>query len=466
MISADLPRPTANARRVLPHSLDAEMSVVGGVLLHPKSFHQVADLVDPDDFYHPTHAAIFQSMIDLDGAGKPIDAITVAEQMRRGDTYHMLRSVNGEAYFAELTSQVVTIENIAFHARTVREKRTARRFIEVAQEIVAHGYEEHGEVEDYIDEAERAIFEITQRSQRQGYEPIKKVLGAAIRTLEQRYDRKQAITGVPSGLHKLDALTAGFQPADLIIIAARPSMGKTSLVMNAAQNAAIDYNVPVLVFSLEMSKESLVERLLCSEARVDSTRLRGGFLEQRDWINITKAASRLSEAPLWIDDSGAPSLLEIRAKCRRWRADPNIFTAPELHGMVVIDYLQLIQGRPSGRDANREREIAEISRGLKALAKELRVPIVALSQLNRSVESRGDKRPQLSDLRESGAIEQDADLIAFIYRDEVYNKETQDKGVAEIIIGKQRNGPIGTVKLAFQREFTRFENRAHGAYEY
>ncbi len=462
VLSADSQQARAASRKVLPYNHEAERSVLGGILLHPKSFSQVSDVVEPGDFYHPAHAAIYQAMVELDEASKPIDEVTIAEQMRANDSYSALKAFNGEAYFAELTSAVVTIENLAWHARIVHGKATARRLIEAAQEISAKGYGEYGDVDEYIDEAERTIFEIAQRSQRQSYEPIKKVLGVTIKAVEQRYDRKQEITGVPSGYHKLDALTAGFQPSDLVIIAARPSMGKTSLVMNTAQNAAIEFNVPVLVFSLEMSKESLVERLLCCEARVDSTRLRGGFLEQRDWINITKAASRISEAPIWIDDSGAPSLLEIRAKCRRWRADPNIFTSNVQHGLVVIDYLQLIHGRPSGKEQNREREISEISRGLKALAKELRVPILALSQLNRGVESRADKRPQLSDLRESGAIEQDADVIAFIYRDEVYNKDTADKGVAEIIIGKQRNGPTGTVRLAFLNQYTRFENLAEG----
>ena len=450
---------TAARARVLPHNIEAEESVIGGVLLSPKAFQQVVEHVAVEDFYHPTLGAIFQAMIDLDEAGKPIDALTVAEQMRASDSFSRLRAFNGEAYLAELMNKVVTVENIAFHGRIVRGKATARRLIEAAQEIAARGMGEYGDVDEYIDSAERSIFEIAQRSQRSSYEPIRKILGVTIKAVEKRYDRKQAITGVPSGYPKLDAMTAGFQPGDLIIIAARPSMGKTSLVMNAVQNAAIMYGVPSLVFSLEMSKESLVERLLCSESQVDSTRLRGGFLEQRDWINLTKAASRISEAPIWIDDAGAPTLLEIRAKARRWRSDPNIFKSPEQHGVMVIDYLQLIAGRPAGgRDQNREREISEISRGLKALAKELRIPVIALSQLNRAVESRSDKRPQLSDLRESGAIEQDADLIAFIYRDEVYNKETEDKGVAEVIIGKQRNGPVGTVRLKFLNQYTRFEH--------
>ncbi len=460
---SDFAATRAAARKVLPYSQEAEMSVIGGILLYPKAFSQVAEHVTPDDFYHPAHAAIYRSIVELDEAGKPIDQITVAEQMKANDSYSMLRAFNNEAYFAELVSVVVTVENIAWHARLVHGKATARRLIEAAQEIAARGYGEYGDVDEYIDEAERTIFEIAQRTQRASFEPVKKVLGGTIKSIEQRYDRKCAITGVPSGYDKLDAMTAGFQPCDLIIVAARPSQGKTSLVMNTAQNAALEYGVPVLVFSLEMSKESLVERMLCCEARVDSTRLRGGFLEQRDWINITKAASRISEAPIWIDDSGSPTLLEIRAKCRRWRASPNVFPAGITHGLVVIDYLQLINGRAgAGKEQNREREISEISRGLKLLAKELRVPVLALSQLNRQVEARADKRPQLSDLRDSGAIEQDSDVVAFIYRDEVYNKDSPDKGIAEIIIGKQRNGPTGTVRLAFLNQYTRFENLAEG----
>ena len=444
-------------RRLLPHNLDAETSVIGGVLLFAKAYHQVADLVAPEDFYHPTHAAIFQAMIDLDAAAKPIDPLTVAEQMRASETIGKLRAFEGEKYFSELTSAVVTVENITFHATLVRGKATARRLVEAAQEIAAKGYGDYGNVDDYLDESERSIFEVSQRAQRQSFVPLRPILNATIKVLEQRYDKKTTVTGVPSGFFKLDALTAGFQPSDLIVIAARPSMGKTALAMNAAQNAAIEFKVPVLVFSLEMSKEALVERLLCAEARVDSARLRSGYLEQRDWINLTKAASRISDAPIWIDDSGAPTLLEIRAKARRWRSDARAFPSGEGLGLIVIDYLQLVEARKSKED-NRQREVAEISRGLKALAKELRVPIVALSQLNRGVESRADKRPLLSDLRESGAIEQDADVIAFIYRDEVYNKESPGKGTAEIIVGKQRNGATGTVQLAFLNQYTRFEN--------
>ena len=450
-------------RRVLPHNLEAEESVVGSILFSGRTINQVSEFLDPADFYHPALQAVYEAMLELDAQSRPIDIITVSEQMRAADTIGKIRSQGGEAYLAELSSKVATVENIAHHARIVREKGTARRLILAASGIVDKGYTEYADVDRYVDEAQQAVFEIANRTSKQSYEPVRKVLNTAIKALEQRYNRKEAITGVPSGYAKFDEMTAGLQPGELIIIAARPSMGKTSFVMNCAQNAALDHNAPVLVFSLEMSKESLIERVLCSEARVDSQRLRGGFLETRDWINVTKAASRISEAPMWIDDSGSPTLMEIRAKCRRWRSDQNIFRHGEQRlGMIVIDYLQLIQGRPAGKDSSREREISEISRGLKALAKELSVPVVALSQLNRSVESRADKRPMASDLRESGAIEQDADLICFIYRDEVYNKETPDRGISEIIIGKQRNGPTGTVRLAFLNQYTRFENLAEG----
>jgi replicative DNA helicase len=452
---------SSGARRLLPHNLEAEMSVVGGILLHPKAFQLVADLVDAQDFYHPTIAAIFESMVEVDRRSIPIDQISLAEQMKASGSYHKLRAVHGESYFGELMNAVVTVENIVHYARIVRSKATARRLTEAAQEIAARGYGDHGDVEEFIDEAERAVFEIAQRRQPSSYRPLKKLIASTINSIEERYNRKQVVTGVPTGFLRFDALTAGLQPGELIIVAARPSMGKTALVLNAAQNAAIEHHLPVLVFSLEMSAEALMERMLCSDGRLDSMRLRGGFIEARDWINITRSSGRLCEAPIFIDDSASPTLLDIRSRCRRWRSDSSIFKNDKQLGLVVIDYLQLVHGRPTPtRDQNREREIAEISRGLKALAKELRLPVVALSQLNRGVEARADKRPQLSDLRESGAIEQDADLIAFIYRDEVYNKESRDQGTAEIIIGKQRNGATGTVRLAFLNQYTRFENLA------
>lgn len=462
-----------STRPTPPHSVEAEESVIGGILVHSRKFNDVAEFLVPDDFYHPALRAIYEAMVECEASSKPIDALTVVEQMRAMETFEKLRAFNGADYLTELMSKVVTVENITFHARMVRGKATARRLVEACREIAAKGYGEYGDVDEYIDTAERSIFEIAQRAQRQTFEPINKILHSTIRALEKRYERKQAVTGVPTGYHKIDEMTAGLQPGDLVIIAARPSMGKTSFVMNMVLNAALQKDAqnggkhpfPALVFSLEMSKEALCERLLCSEARVDSMRLRGGFLETKDWIRITTAAGKLAEAPVHIDDSGAPTLLEIRAKSRRWRADASLFWGgAEQMGIVVVDYLQLVQGRAT-KDDNRQREISEISRGLKALAKELRVPVIALSQLNRSLESRADKRPMLSDLRESGAIEQDADVIAFIYRDEVYSKnecKEEDKGVAEIIVGKQRNGPTGVAKLAWLDKYTRFENLADG----
>ena len=446
-----------------PHSEDAEESVIGGILFSGRAITQVADLIDPGDFYDAKHEAIYAAMVELDQRSKPIDIITVADEMRRMGTLSKLAAVGSEAYLADLANKIASVENIAQHARIVRNKSTARRLILAADSIMQKGYSDQTDVEEYIDQAQQVVFEIQSRSSRQSYEPVRRVLHGAIKALEARFHRKQAVTGVPSGYANFDEMTAGLQPGELIIIAARPAMGKTSFVMNCCQNAALDDQkpVPVLVFSLEMSKESLIERVLCSEARIESQKLRSGFLESRDWIHITKAASRIAEAPMWIDDSGAPSLMEIRSKCRRWRSDPSVFPQGlDQLGLVVIDYLQLVHGSQQAREANREREISEISRGLKALAKELRVPVVALSQLNRSVEARADKRPMCSDLRESGAIEQDADLICFIYRDEVYNKESPDKGIAEIIIGKQRNGPTGTARLAFLNQYTRFENLA------
>ena len=461
-------KPTVPIRRVLPFSIDAEESVLGGILFSGRALSQVADLIESADFYDKRHETIFTAMVELEQRSRPIDIITVAEEMRRQGTIAALSASGSEAYLAELANKIASVDNITQHARIVRSKSTARRLILAASDIVDKGYGDQLEVDEYIDQAQQAVFEIQSRSSRASYEPVRRILHGAIKALEGRYHRKQAITGVPTGYAAFDEMTAGLQPGDLIIIAARPSMGKTSFVMNCAQNAALDHGMPVLVFSLEMSKQSLIERVLCCEARVESQKLRSGFLESRDWIGITKAAARVAEAPMWIDDSGSPSLMEIRAKCRRWRSDPNVFPhgigeqgagEPPL-GLVVIDYLQLVHGSSNSRDSSREREISEISRGLKALAKELGLPMVALSQLNRSVESRADKRPMSSDLRESGAIEQDADLICFIYRDEVYNKESDDKGVAEIIIGKQRNGPTGTVRLAFLNQYTRFENLA------
>ena len=418
--------------RQLPMDRESEEAVVGGILFRGSALNQVAEIVCAEDFYFPTHQLVFESIQDLDSQSRPIDLITVAEQLRQNGVLSKIQG--GESYLAELASRVATVENITYHAARVRDRSTQRQVLLAASGLATRGYEDHGDVDDYIDEAQRTIFQIANRQGRQAYAPVRQVLNTAIRRLEGRFANRQAVTGVPTGFSEFDAMTSGLQPGDLIIIAARPSMGKTSFVMNCVQNAALHHNVPCLVFSLEMSKESLLERVLCGEARVNSQALRAGFLTAPDWIRITQASSRISQAPIWIDDSGAPTLMEVRSKCRRWRADAEIFErgAAKPLGLVVVDYLQLIQGRAAGRDSSREREISEISRGLKALAKELGVPVVALSQLNRSLEARADKRPMCSDLRESGAIEQDADMVLMIYRDEYYNSDSEEKGIAEV----------------------------------
>jgi replicative DNA helicase len=450
--------------RVPPHNLDAEASVLGGILLANAALDAVVERgVEAEDFYHPAHRAIFEAMVALHERSQPIDIITLGDQLKAAAGR---RAPVSEALLADLAARVPTAANVGYYARIVHEKSSLRRMIAACGEVTGKAFSDYGETAEFLDWAEGRIFQVAQRTDRQSFVAIKRLLPETVKKIEQRYDLKRNVTGVATGFGELDRMTAGLQPSDLIILAARPSMGKTALALNMAQNVALGHNIPVLLFSLEMSKHSLVERLLCAEARIDSSRLRTGRIEPREWLDITQAMARLSEAPIYIDDSGAATGLEIRAKARRWRSDPSIFPEREEKGfgLVIIDYLQLMRGH--GDIDSREREISEISRGLKALAKELEVPVLALSQLNRSVEKRDDKRPLLSDLRESGAIEQDADVIVFIYRDAVYKRrelgasrdaEPEDR-TAEIIIGKQRNGPTGTVNLTFMREFTRFEN--------
>lgn len=435
--------------RVPPQNLEAEQSVLGGMLIDNETVHRVIEILRPEDFYRPAHQFIYQAMMAMYQSNEPADLVTVTNWLKKEQH---LDGVGGPAYLAQLVDQVPSTANIAHYAHIVYDMSVLRHVITGAGEIIQKGYEAKGDVDQYLDQAEKIIFEIAQRKVGEGFTHVKDIVKNSFKMIEQLYERKEAITGVPTGFGDFDKMTSGLQPSDLVIVAGRPSMGKTALALNMAGHAAVHSGHKVAVFSLEMSKEQLVQRLLCSEARVDASRLRIGFLHESDWPKLTRAAGSLSEAAIFIDDAAAQTVLEMRAKCRRLQRSQGL-------DMVVVDYLQLMRG--GGRNMeSREREIADISRSLKALAKELRVPVVALSQLNRSVESRQDKRPQLSDLRESGSLEQDADVIAFVYRDEVYNKETPDKGVAEIIIGKQRNGPIGTVRLAFLNTFTRFENLA------
>jgi replicative DNA helicase len=428
-----------------------EQSVLGAILLENEALVRVLELLDARDFYQEAHRWVFQAMIELFEENVPIDLLTVTERLRKRDR---LEAVGGAAYLAELVELVPTAANVWHHARIVREKAVLRGLIQTATSIVTDSYEDSDDVDMLLDRAEQAIFEISQRKATSGFLHINAILKGSFKRIEQLYERKELVTGVPTGFIEFDRRTAGLQPADLIIIAGRPSMGKTALSLNIAQHVGIQVGRPVAIFSLEMSKEQLVLRMLCAEARIDSSKLRTGFLSREDWPRLTKAAGTLSEARIYIDDTPAQSSLDIRAKARRLRAELDDLA------LIVIDYLQLMQGR--SRSENRQQEISEITRALKALAKELQVPVVALSQLSRAVEQRKPPRPQLSDLRESGAIEQDADVVALIYRDEVYDENSDAKGVAEIIIGKQRNGPTGVVRLAFRGEYTRFENLAEG----
>lgn len=452
---------TSLPSRVPPQNIEAEQSVLGSILLHDKSFGNVLEILKPDDFYLENHKIIFDAMLDLFEKNEPQDILTLTNLLGEQNS---LEKVGGAAYLARLTSIVPVTSNIGSYAKIIRNKSILRRLIEVNTDIASRCYEEQGEIDQLVDRAEQAIFDIAGSKSNSSFSSIKSIVPAAFDKINEIFNRKELITGVPSGFTDLDKMTAGLQPSDLIILAARPSMGKTTLAMNIAQNAALFNNVGVAVFSLEMSKEQLVMRLLASVGRIDSQRIRTGRLEAEDFDKLNRAVGQLSTAPIYIDDTAGISILEMRAKVRRLAAQHDI-------GLIVVDYLQLMSGRTS---ENRTQEISEISRSLKALAKEHKVPVVALSQLNRSLESRTDKRPMMSDLRESGAIEQDADVIMFIYRDEVYNKseDNPNRGKAEVIIGKQRNGPTGFVELSFLNQYTLFENLSlhhdeedHGGFE-
>jgi replicative DNA helicase len=434
-----------------PQNIEAEQSILGGVLIENDALNSVVEFLEDGDFYREAHQKIFKCMITLSEKNEPLDLITLTNELKKKKE---LEEIGGATYLAGLVESVPTAANIAYYAKIVKEKSILRKLISTATAIVTQSYQEGKNLEDFLDEAEQAIFRISENQVRPAFYPIKEIVKESFKVIERLYEKKELITGVPSGFKDLDRKTAGFQNADLIIVAGRPSMGKTALCLNIAQHAAINAKIPTAIFSLEMSKEQLAIRMLCSEARVDSARLRSGFLGESDWPKLTMAAGALSDAPIFIDDSAAISVLELRAKARRLKADRGL-------GLVIVDYLQLMRGR-SGAE-RREQEISEISRSLKALAKELNIPVVAISQLSRKAEDRPGRRPQLSDLRESGAIEQDADVIIFIYRDEVYNPDSDQRGTAEVIIGKQRNGPTGKADLSFISEFTTFKDLFRGA---
>jgi replicative DNA helicase len=445
----------AVAERTLPHNLEAERSVLGSILLHNEAFNLAAELIDSGDFYRDAHRRIFDKMVKLAERNDAIDLVTLKEELgRSGD----LDEVGGPAYITALVDGVPRSMNVEYYARIIKEKATLRQLIFSANKILATAYQGEEDAEVILDQAEHAIFAIADDKVRDGFVSLRDLAQSSLDTIEKLHARKELVTGVPTGFHDLDELTSGLQPSDLVIVAARPSMGKTSLVLNIAQHVGTKTAKTVGIFSLEMSKEQLFLRMLTAEARIDAQRMRRGYLGERDWGRLSQAIGTLSEAKIFIDDTPSIGVLEMRAKSRRLAAEHQL-------DLIIIDYIQLMQGR--GRFENRTLELGSISRSLKALAKELRVPVVVLSQLSRAPESRADHRPQLSDLRESGALEQDADVVMFIYREDMYADKNEPAaegdGVAELIIGKQRNGPVGVVKLAFIREFTRFENLAAGA---
>jgi replicative DNA helicase len=442
-------------KRVPPQNLEAEQSVLGAILLDNEAINHALETITAEDFYREAHREVFRAMADLSDHSQPVDAITLTDALR---TRGKLEMIGGAAYIAELASIVPTAANIAHYARIVREKSVLRNLASIATEIASGAYDAPANVEEFLDAAEHRVFEISERRIKPAFYGMRELTVESIKIIERLYERKEAVTGVPTGFHDLDRITAGFQPSDLIILAARPSMGKTALALNIAANAAIHAEPPVGVafFSLEMSKEQLVLRMLCAEARVDSSKVRTGHIRKEDFPKLVAAADRLSESNILIDDSSDISPIALKAKCRRLMRDKN-----NNLGLIIVDYLQLMRSSRPGE--SREKEISEISRSLKALAKELRVPVIALSQLNRAVETRPERRPLLADLRESGAIEQDADVIGFIYRDEMYHRDTKEPGVAEIIIAKQRNGPTDTAKLTYLNQYTRFENYSPAA---
>jgi replicative DNA helicase len=438
-----------------PQHLDAEEEILSAILTDNEILLDILEILSPDDFYKTAHAKIFSAITALFSKNEPVDLVTLANILKE---QNQLEDIGGATYLSNLVNTVPPSVNAEHWAKIIHDKACLRRLIEKANLIVKKCFEDRGNVDEVIDFAEQAVFEISENKINKSFYPINSLIESNIDKLEELQGNQALVTGLPTGFAGLDHLTSGLQNSDVIILAARPSMGKTTFALNIARNAAVNENIPVAIFSLEMSKEQLSMRMLCSEARVDSFRLRGGFLSNDDWNNLTDAAGTLSEAPIFIDDSPDISAMGIRAKARRLKMDKGL-------GLIIIDYVQLMKSHISVE--RRDLEIAEISRSLKALAKELSLPVLALSQLNRKLEERNDKRPKLSDLRESGALEQDADVVAFIYRDEVYNRDENNpkKGTAEIIVAKHRNGPTGDVDLTFISAYTRFENMAKDEYQ-
>ena len=432
--------------RVPPQNIEAEQAVLGAMLIKKEAIAEVSQILRPADFYREAHRIVYETMLELFNKNEAVDLITVTEQLRKSD---QLEKAGGIAFVTSLANAVPTAANVEYHARIVEEKAQLRNLINSATEIAGMAYEANDDIADVMDKSEKMILEVAARQNGGAFVPIKEILMDTFSKIEKLYETKGGITGLPSGFKDLDKLTSGLQPSDLILVAARPSMGKTAFTLNIAQYVAVHENKSVAFFSLEMSKEQLVQRMLCSEGGIDSQRLRVGELEENDWEKLINAADRLSRAPIYIDDTAGITVMELRSKARRLKAEHDL-------QLIVIDYLQLMQGRSSKNSDNRQQEISEISRSLKALARELNVPVIALSQLSRSVESRQVKKPMLSDLRESGSLEQDADIVMFLYREDYYDPETEHKNITDVIIAKHRNGPVDTVQLFFHKQFTKF----------
>ncbi|MFS0673767.1 replicative DNA helicase [Ornithinibacillus sp. 179-J 7C1 HS] len=436
--------------RTPPHNIEAEQAVIGAIFLEPEAFSTASELLLPGDFYRASHQRIFEIMLKLSDRGEPIDLVTVTTALSNSQ---QLEEAGGVTYLTQLAESVPTAANIEYYAKIVEEKAVLRRLIRTATDIVTTTFAREDEVEDVLNEAEKSILEVSGRKNTGSFKQIKDVLIDVYDKIEMLHRSKADVTGIPTGYRDLDKMTSGFQRNDLIIVAARPSVGKTAFALNIAQNVAVNTNENVAIFSLEMGADQLVQRILCAEGNIDATRLRNGKLEPDDWSKLTMAMGSLSNAGIFIDDTPGIRVSEIRSKCRRLKQEHGL-------GMILIDYLQLIQG--SGKPGeNRQQEVSEISRSLKGLARELNVPLIALSQLSRGVEQRQDKRPMMSDLRESGSIEQDADIVGFLYRDDYYDKETEKQNIIEIILAKQRNGPVGTVELAFVKEYNKFVDLDH-----
>jgi replicative DNA helicase len=449
--SIDDVRRRQHGGRVPPHSIQAEESLLGAMLLSRDAIAAAVEVVSADDFYKPAHGHVYDAITALFGQGEPVDPVTVADQLRRAG---LLDAVGGPAALVTLQAGTPAVGSASRYGRIVEEHAMLRRLIGVAGEIAEIGYEPPDDVAMAVDRAEALVFDVAQRRVTDSMAPLRELLEQKLDQLEMLYERGESITGVPTGYTDLDERLAGLQPSNLVIVGARPSMGKTSFALGIAAHAALEAQTPVLFFSLEMSHLEHTQRLLCAEARVDATRMRNGRLHESDWPKISHAVGRLAEAPMFIDDNPHLTVMEIRAKARRLKSSVGGL------GLIIIDYLQLMTGRHNAE--NRQVEVSEMSRGLKILARELEVPVVALSQLSRNLEMRADKRPQLADLRESGSLEQDSDVVMFIYREELYNPETPDRGTAEIIVSKHRNGPTGAVQLAFLDHYTRFANMARG----